>query len=1627
MSSSRATPVSSLLAAVDGQVVAARGPEMAIATRYWRDAAADDLLCRRADDAAGLVLAHIDLAASRPDGTIALRVFTPTVAEHGWSTGHTLVQVVVEDMPFLVDSVVAALSQLDVTVHELIHPVLVVRRDVTGMLVQVLADEPPARSERGTDRRHESWITVEIGRETDEATLAQIEATLRRVLRDVAEAVEDYPKMRQRALDAAADVLSSPLPVSDAEVTDAEELLRWLADDHFTFLGFREYRLDIVDGQDVLRPVTGTGLGILRSDGPVSAGFAKLPPGARAKAREKHLLVLTKANSRSTVHRPAHMDYVGVKVFEDGEVVGERRFLGLLSSSAYYESVMRVPLLREKARRVMVEAGYAPASHNAKDLLHVLETYPRDELFQTPVEFLVSVARSVVGLQDRGRLRLFVRPDDYGRFLSCLVYLPRDRYNTDVRLAVQKVLIEATGGESIDYTARVGESLLARLHVVIGMPGGQSLPALDLAALQNEIAAAIRDWSDEFGAALVEAVGEERAASLGRRYRGAFSDGYREDFSPRVGVADVLALESLAVDSDLSVTVYHPPSLAPDERRFKIYRTGSELALTQVLPILTALGVDVDDEWPYDIDRADGSSASIYDFGLRVPSDSMLTSPADRSRFEQTFVAVWEGAAENDGFNSLVVQAGMTWRECAVLRAYAKYVRQVGSAFSQAYIEQTLREHPSLAAGLVALFEAMLAPLTPDRPAAVATAMQQLETGLDQVAGLDQDRILRSILQLVQATLRTNHFQTDQGIPKPYLSLKLDCAAVPGLPAPRPLTEMWVCSPQVEGIHLRFGQVARGGLRWSDRREDFRTEVLGLVKAQAVKNSVIVPVGAKGGFVVKGGDRTQAYVQFIRGLLDLTDNRVVDGAGAAQVVPPPDVVRRDGDDSYLVVAADKGTATMSDVANGVSADYRYWLGDAFASGGSAGYDHKAMGITARGAWESVRRHFRNLGRGIDGGESGGLSIVGVGDMSGDVFGNAMLLSTAIALIGAFDHRHIFLDPDPDPQRSFDERRRLFGLARSSWADYDRALVSAGGGVWARTAKTVPVSPQVRARLGLAESVTSLTPPEMIRALLMAPVDLLFNGGIGTYVKAAGQSNGEVGDKANDAVRVDADELRCLVVAEGGNLGLTQPARIAYARGGGRVNTDAIDNSAGVDTSDREVNIKIVLDGVVAAGELTGKQRDALLATMTDEVAALVLRTNYRQNVALEMALAQAPALVNVHEAYLTALVDAGSLDRVVEDLPDEREVASRRAAGTGFVGPELAVLMAYTKNMLFDDLLDGALPDDPELSATLSAYFPTPVAQRYPDQVARHPLRREILSSQVANRVVDEAGITFLHRLGVETAASVEELTRAHLVAAEVFGRARIADAIDDLDLVVDSSTQVGMRLEARTLIERAARWFVLSRPAPLDLAREIEMFAEPVAAILAALPTLLVGRAEQEAADRRDALTATGVPADLATAMSVLPWAFPALDVADICQRSGDDLLDGMRVHLAAGEVLDLQPLAQRVIALPRDDRWQTMARAALRDDLYAAHARITQSIVTTTGPGEAHERVAEWIAADPKTVARARRLLSDVLGDDSPDLSRLSVGLRAVRTLLSERADAPGGLSGHSATRLPPPAGGA
>jgi len=1604
-----------------------RAEDEAFLRRYYLHVAPEDLVDRDPVDVFGAAASHRHFAQMRPQGRSLVRVSTPTVEEHGWSSGHTVVEVVTDDMPFLVDSVTMALMRQERGVHLVVHPTFIVRRDVTGRLLEVsdYGEADPRLSET-PDAVVESWMHVEIDRQSKAADQQRIADELERVLRDVRDAVEDWPRMRQRAEDIAAELEKNQLPVEADEIAESQELLRWLADDHFTFLGYREYVLDTVDGDDVLRAVTGSGLGILRADQELSGSFAKLPPEVRAKAREKHLLVLTKANSRATVHRPAYLDYVGVKTFDtSGEVVGERRFLGLLTSGAYTESVLRIPVLRRRVQQVLEQSGFAAAGHSGKDLMQVLETYPRDELFQTPADELLPIALSVVHLQERRQLRLFVRRDIYGRYLSCLVFLPRDRYNTDVRERFQQILLESTDGLSIDHTALVSESLLARLHFVIRMRPNQGLPDLDVPALEKRLVAATRAWSDDFADTLADGVGEEAAARLLRRYREAFPEAYKEDFPARTAVADVRRLEELPDDDGLGMNLYRPIGGEADERRFKIYRTGTPISLTQVLPILSRMGVEVVDERPYEILRdGDGTAAPafVYDFGLRSVGRRVVVDTGDlKELFQDTFSAVWRGDAESDGFNALVLRARLSWRQAAVLRAYAKYLRQAGSTFSQEYLEECLGTHVEIARLLVDLFETRFDPDRfagdPDaRAAAAEEVAARLETALDQVASLDQDRILRAFVALVRATLRTNYYRVgDGGLSSAATSFKLNSQTLPDLPEPRPLYEVWVYSPRVEGVHLRFGAVARGGLRWSDRREDFRTEVLGLVKAQAVKNAVIVPVGAKGGFVGKRlpdpADREEwlaegiaCYKTFIRGLLDVTDNRAADRS----IVPPRRVVRHDGDDPYLVVAADKGTATFSDIANEVSGEYGFWLGDAFASGGSAGYDHKVMGITARGAWESVKRHFREMGRDC---QIEDFTCVGIGDMSGDVFGNGMLLSEHTRLVAAFDHRHIFLDPDPDAATSYQERRRLFDLLRSSWADYDPSLISEGGSIHPRTAKRIALTPQVKSRLGIDDAVTEMTPPDLLRAILTAPVDLLWNGGIGTYVKASTETHAEVGDKANDAIRANGSELRCGCVGEGGNLGFTQLGRIEYAlsgadKRGGRINTDAIDNSAGVDTSDHEVNIKILLDGVVRDGDLTKKQRNELLQQMTDEVGQLVLADNYGQNVALAGAVAQAANLMHVHRAYVAKMEAKGLLDRRLEFLPTDRQFGERMQAGRGLTGPELSVLLAYTKNTIYAELVETALPDDPYLRNALHAYFPSALRERYPDRIDEHPLRREIITTMLVNELVNEAGTTFAFRLGMETGGTTEDLARAHTVAGVVFRMPELLAAVQALDTVVPADLQTRMRLEGRTITERATRWLAVNRRPPIDIAWQIGFFEAPIARLLEELPGVMMGRELDLFARRRDSLLKAGVPEDLAIRVAVLPPAYAALGIVETSLTTGTDLVEVARVHFKLGEYLTLGRLLERIVALPRTDRWQTMARAALRDDLHAVQTALTAQVIQQTEEGlDTKARVKAWAAADSVVVGRARDTLREIVESESFDLARLSVGLRVVRSLL--RAD--------------------
>jgi glutamate dehydrogenase len=1588
--------------------------------RYYKHVATEDLLARQPEDLLGAALSHKSLAQQRPVGTASVRAFTPSVDEHGWATGHTVIEIVTDDMPFLVDSVTAELGREERALHLVVHPQLAVRRDATGRLVEIL--DVPLAGQTPKDLPYdavvESWMHLEIDRESNPAALNEVTDRVQQVLADVRVAVEDWPKMCQTAMDMAASMTEQAPPgVDPAEVKDAHDLLMWLADGHFTFIGYREYSLVQVEGADALQPVPSTGLGVLRYDPQMSGSFSRLSPSARAKAHEPHVLVVTKANSRSTVHRPTYLDYIGVKSFDaDGQVTGERRFLGLFTSTAYTESVREVPVIGRKIDDVLARAGFTPSSHSGKDLLTILETYPRDELFQIGLDDLYETATSVMYLEERRRTRLFLRRDDYGRFMSCLVYIPRDRYTTAVRLRMEDILKRAFDGASVDYTTRVSESLLARLHFVVRVPQGTPLPDVDVEELERRLVDATRTWVEDLAEALRVDHGEERAGRLVGLYGRAFPEAYKEDFTPRVAVSDLRHIEALDGPNALRLNLYEEPGAEANQRRFKLY-TMAPLSLTRVLPVFTHLGVEVVDERPYELQRSDGVAVQVYDFGLSRPSTnewSRQHREQARELFQDAFAAAWSGAAESDGLNGLVLGAGLTWRQIVVLRAYSKYLRQTGSTFSQEYVESAMLANCSITSDLVSLFEQRFDPdlyggaaADPARNESTELIIKRVKDALEDVSSLDQDRILRSLLALVRATLRTNYFQHDDaGQPKAYMSVKLDPKAVPDLPAPRPAYEIWVYSPRVEGVHLRFGKVARGGLRWSDRREDFRTEVLGLVKAQMVKNAVIVPTGAKGGFVPKQGpsmtsDRegwlaegVACYTTFISALLDITDNLV-----SGEVAPPKRVVRHDGDDTYLVVAADKGTATFSDIANGVAIDYGFWLGDAFASGGSAGYDHKAMGITAKGAWESVRKHFRELGLDT---QAQDFTVVGVGDMSGDVFGNGMLLSEHIRLVAAFDHRHVFVDPTPTASTSFAERRRLFDLPRSSWDDYDRGLISAGGGIWPRSAKSVPISEQMTAALGLAKTVTSMTPAELMKAILAAPVDLLWNGGIGTYVKASTESNAEVGDRANDAIRVTGNALACRVVGEGGNLGLTQLGRIEAALCGVRVNTDAIDNSAGVDCSDHEVNIKIVLGQVVADGDLTIKQRNALLVEMTDDVSRLVLRDNYEQNVLLGNARAQEHSMLPVHQRLIHWLEERGDLDRSIEYLPSDADIARRHDDKLGLTSPEFSVLVAYAKLILKKDLIATELPDDPWFAQTLRDYFPPQLVERYGDRLQGHPLRREIVVNAIVNSMVNRGGITFAFRSADETGASSEQVARAYLIAREVYDLSAYVAEVEALDNKVPTAAQTQLYLEFRRLLDRAVRWFIQDRPGQTDINAQVEHFRETVRTLEPMLPDLLVGAERRRWERRAKELTKVGAPEGIAHRAAALLDTFSLLDVTEIAAQTELAASEVAPVYFSLSERYGVDAMLSRITALPREDRWDALARASLRIDLYAALESLTIAVLQMTPDGEPHKRITEWEKANADALSRARHTIDEVAKLERSGIAALSVALRSLRAVI-------------------------
>jgi glutamate dehydrogenase len=1588
----------------DQQAKAAeRAPLRDFIAELYQHVPPSDVAAHHPTDLYGAALALWRFAAHRQNGSSKVRVYNPTSGRDGWASPHTIVEIVNDDMPFLVDSVTAAINASSREVRLAIHPVLSVARDPAGSVVEL---DPPNGGMR------ESWMQIAITREPDGHEREALAARLAAVLADVRRAVTDWPAMRQTLQTIAGEACAAPVLLPPAEIAESLAFLRWLDDDNFTYLGFREF---VFPGAGI--EVPRQPLGVLAEPSyPVFGGLrdlAALPPDVQHFVRRAELLVIAKTMRRSTVHRAVPMDAIGIRRFNAaGEVVALRLFIGLFASGAYSGNLHSIPLLRQKVERAIERAGFAPEGHDGKALLHILETFPRDELFQTTEDELYDTAIGILNLQQRQRIALFVRRDPLERFVSCLVFVPGERYDTRLRQSFAAILEQAFAGKVTDFHTHFDGSVLARVQFIIRVTRG-AVPPVDVTRLEQLLADAGRTWSNQVEEAAAAAFGEIAARARLRQLK-PFPIAYQARTEPAQAIADLDRIEAVLGGSPIEASLH--PRADSQVLGLRLYRLGEPVALSDVLPILENLGLRIIAEEPYRIDSEDGRAVWVHEFTISAGGDADAAPAAVRRRFEEALVAVWTGAVENDGFNRLVLAAGLTARQATILRLYCKVLRQAGSNFSQAYMEDTLAQHAPIARRLVRLFEHRFDPSRVAGASLDAVAeIQAIDHALDRVESLDEDRILRAYLTLILKSVRTNYYQTGpSGEPKPALAVKLASSAIDLLPLPRPLYEIYVYSPRVEGLHMRAGKVARGGIRWSDRKEDFRTEILGLMKAQTVKNAVIVPVGSKGGFVLKrppppgaqdyreqlAAEGVECYKILIRGLLDLTDNIVAanpgdgNGAGAHAIVPPPRVVRHEGDDPYLVVAADKGTATFSDTANAIAEEYGFWLGDAFASGGSKGYDHKAMGITSRGAWELVKRHFRELGRDI---QTGDFTMVGVGDMSGDVFGNAMLQSRHARLLAAFNHLHIFVDPEPDPRAGFAERERLFRLPRSSWNDYNPALISQGGGVFDRALKAIPITTEMKRVFGIAED--HLTPADLIRHLLMAEIDLLFFGGIGTFVKAHNESHAEVGDRTNDASRIDGEAIRAKVVGEGANLGVTQRGRVAYALKGGRIDTDAIDNSAGVSMSDHEVNIKILLSGAIAAGALGRQEREPLLAQMTDDVAALVLRDNYLQGEALSLAEARGSAALDRQTRLIRDLERTGRLDRALEFLPDDETLAARAASRRGLTRPELAVLLAYAKMSLDHDLLASDLPDLPELAADLREYFPPALRERFAAQIAAHPLKREITATVVTNDLVNRAGLTFIHDMRARTGHEAPDIARSYRIVRDVFGLPALWAQIEALDNRVAAPVQIQMLLEIAGLIEHVAGW--LLRANRLDLGHEIARFAPPVQRLAEIIPELLPPSQRALLDHRAAQFAAAGVPQPLAERIAGAIFLTTALEIGELAERSAGGVDHAAKIFYGVGARFALDLLREAARRLPAETSWQKAAVETLIDDFYLLQTDFALSVLQSGGNGAADPLTA-WLESHAAGLAPADAIAAELRGATAPDLAMLVVAGRQLRQAL-------------------------
>ncbi len=1562
----------------------------------------EDLHNRNDSDLYGAALSLWNEFSQFDSDNTSIRVFNPEVSKHGWQSTHTIVEVIVKDMPFLVDSIRMALNRCGITAHLLLHSPLTLTRDANHKIVGFV--ESGANRD---DALKNTIFLIEVDRQTEKSDLDALAVELQSVVDEVSLAVTDWQAMRSRLNQIIEDFAKAKVPCSVEEKAQAEKFLKWVQAHNFTLMGYRHYTAKAIKGDHRWVSDNDSSLGLMKkSISDRERVLSKLPVSAREETLSSNPLILTKTNSKSRVHRPAYMDYIGVKSFDDkGNVVSEDRFIGLYSASFYNSSATQLPVLEDKIERICVNSGFEKGSHAYKAIVNILETYPRDEVLQTSEDEMLKIVLGIFQMQERGISRLFVRRDVFGRFFSCMVFVPRERYNTQLRKETQALLKKSFGSDkNVEFTTYFSESVYARTHYIVRVNDNNA--EIDVKEIEKNIVELTKTWNDRLATAIRNSHGEAKGKALENKYDGAFSRSYKEQNLPSVTVVDIEKLETLGDDHTLDMLFYKPQEESKDSEavRLKLFHQKEPIHLSAVLPMLENFGLRVIDESPYEVKASDGSVNWIMDFSMLHKTIKDMALEKAQELFQDAFSQVWYQRLEDDAFNRLVLGAGLAGRMVIILRAYAKYMRQTGSSFSNTYMARTLDRYPDIAKLIVDLFAARFDPDLGQDEKAQKAIERKIKDKLDMVANLDDDRIIRRYMDMILATLRTNFYQTAlDGSDKAYVSFKFLPEMIPDMPLPLPKFEIFVYSPQVEGVHLRGGKVARGGLRWSDRQEDFRTEVLGLVKAQQVKNTVIVPVGAKGGFVCKklpfdqGRDAVfkagqECYRIFIRSLLDITDN-IVDG----NVVHPERVVRHDEDDPYLVVAADKGTATFSDIANSISEEYGFWLGDAFASGGSVGYDHKGMGITARGAWESVKRHFREIG--IDC-QTTDFTCLAVGDMAGDVFGNGMLLSKHTRLMFAFNHLHIFFDPNPDSASSYVERQRLFENPKLTWDDYDKSLISKGGGVFSRSAKAIDLSPEMRKALGTAK--TTMTPNEMIHIALQMPVDLIWNGGIGTYIKGSKESHADCGDRANDDVRVNGNQVKAKIVGEGGNLGLTQLGRIEFAANGGRVNTDFIDNVGGVDCSDNEVNIKILLNSLVNSGDLTVKQRNQLLYDMTDDVAELVLQDCYRQTLSISITQQGGASSLKEQTRFIHGLEREGTLNRELEFIPNDDEISERLATGKGFTRPELSVLISYSKMVLKEQLNIPEITGNAYHGKLLVGAFPKVLQERFADKMQEHPLRSEIIATKLANNMINDMGLNFLWRMQEETGATVQEISNAYAVVKGVFEVDETWSAIEALDNQVDAHVQLGMLDSMRRTMRRGVRWYLRHGKKGQALQACIDSYKPTFDGLSRNLPTYLVAEEYQELQAMIAELTAKGVTEEVATKIGSLSNLFPALDLAQmVTEHKRDiDLVAGLYFNL--GAKLELHWFLEQINKQSVSNHWQALARASYREELDWQQRALTAVILDYNKKGtDAKEILDNWIEEHQFLLERWYHMMAEFKTSSTHEFAKFSVALRELMLL--------------------------